>query len=86
MDRQLLTPENIASEVWELAALTARSDIEREIIEAALMSVIAAMERVAPAARAELQTLMAAFTLKPDDKDVVAGIGAILREARLPHH
>ena len=86
MARQLLTPENIASEVRELAALTARSDIEREIIEAALMSVIAAMERVAPAARAELQTLMAAFTLKPDDKDVVARIGAILREARSPHH
>jgi hypothetical protein len=86
MPDNLLTPDSIANEVRELAALLAQSDTEREVIEAALVSVITAMGRAAPEAQAELQALMADFTANPDDKQTVARLGAFLAAAGRKFH
>jgi hypothetical protein len=64
----------------------AHSDGEREVIDAALRSVFSAIERVAPDDRAKLQGLVDAFIADPDDKDVMARLGAMLRDARLSDH
>lgn len=75
------TPERIAKEVRELAALMARSDSERLTIEVALNSVIQAMARVAPKARGEMRALVAAVMANPDDKEIVAKLRALLATA-----
>lgn len=77
-----MTPERITSTAKELAALLARSDGEREVIEAAPMSVAIAMERFAPHARAELQALVDAFIADPRDKETIQTTRALLRDAR----
>jgi hypothetical protein len=76
----------IAALIRDTADLLARSDFEREVIEAAMRSVFSAMERVALDDRAELQKLVDAFIADPGDKDIVASLGALLRNARLHDH
>jgi hypothetical protein len=66
--------------------LLAHSDFEREAIDAALRAVFSAMERVGAQDRAQLQDLVDAFVADPDDKDVIASLGAMLRDARSPDH
>ena len=80
------TPEQTAVTAKELAALLAISAVERQVIEAALLSVMTAIERVAPASRTELQKLVADYIANPDDRDTTQRLGALLRDARAPHH
>ena len=80
------TPEQTAVTARELTALLVISAVERQVIEAALMSVMTAIERVAPASRTELQKLVADYIANPDDRDTTQGLGALPRNARAPHH
>ena len=80
------TLERTAAKAHELARLLAQTNGEREITETALLSGMAAIERVRPAARTELQSLVADFTANPDDKAAVRRLGALLRDARVPAH
>jgi hypothetical protein len=81
-----MRPDQIEALIRDTADLLARSDFEREVIEAAMRSVFSAMERVAPEDRAELQGLVDAFLVDPDDKDVIARLRALLRDTRLLNH
>ena len=49
----------------ELAGLLAQSVVEQEVIEAVLLSVMTAFERVRPEACSEMQSLVAEFTANP---------------------
>ena len=80
------TPGQITALIRIVTDVLAHRDGEREVIEAAMRSVFSAMERVAPDDRSELQTLVDAFLADPDDKDIMASLGALLRDARLPDH
>jgi hypothetical protein len=83
---QALTSNHIANEARELSALLAQSEGEREVIEAALLSVFCAMQRVAPSDRNTLQALVADFIANPDDRDAIDRLGALLKGARPPDH
>lgn len=76
----------IAALIRDVNGLLAHSDFEREVIEAALRSVFSAMERVAPEDRADLKDMVDAFIADPGDKDIMARLGALLRDARLHDH
>ncbi len=78
--------EQTARLIRDAADLLARSDFEREVIEVAMRSVFSAMERVRPDDRAELQGLVDASISDPDDKDIVARLGTLLRHAPRPDH
>ena len=52
------SPEHTAARAQELAGLLAQSAAERDVIEAALLSFMSAIERVRPEARTELQRLL----------------------------
>ena len=80
------TPGQITALIRDVTDLLAHSDGEREVIDAALRSVFSAIERVAPDAQGELQNLGRLFLADPDDKDIMASLGALLRDARLPDH
>ncbi len=81
-----LTPAHFANEARELSALLAQSEGEREVIEAALLSVFSAMQRVAPSDRNALQALVADFIANPDDRGAIGRLGALLKGTRPPDH
>jgi hypothetical protein len=78
-----LDAAQITALIRDVNDLLEHSDFDREVIEEAMHSVFSAMERVAPDDRAELQGLVDAFLAEPDDKEVMARLGALLRDARL---
>ena len=86
MKATIYTPERTAATARELAGLLSQSDGEREVIEAVLLSVMTAIERVVPTSRTELQGLVVNFTANPDDKKIVEKLGALLRDGRAPDH
>ena len=58
----------------------------RRVVEPAGEWVFSAMARVGTEARSEMQTLLAAFMADPGDKAIVAQVGALLQDGRLPDH
>ena len=81
-----MTPDHIAKEARELSALLAQSEGEREVIEAALLSVAAAMQRVAPSDSDTLQALVADFIANPGDRGAIGRLGALLQGPRPSEH
>lgn len=80
------SPEHTAARAQELADPLAQSAAERDVIEAALLSFMSAIERVRPEARTELQRLLVEFSASPDDPYIVKRLGTLLRRARAPDH
>ena len=81
-----MTPDQIDALIRDVNDLLDHSDFDREVIEAAMRSVFSAMDRVGGDDRADLKELVDAFIAEPDDKDIVARLGALLLDARLPDH
>jgi len=79
-------PDPLTPLIKDVNDLLAQTDGQREVIDAIFRSVTSAMQRVAPEHQVELQQLVAAFIADPEDKDVMARLGALLRDAPRPDH
>ena len=81
-----MVPDPLTALIQDVSDLLAMSDGQRELNDAVLRSVTSAMKRVAPEHQVELQGLVMAFVAEPQDKDVMARLGALLRDAPKPDH
>jgi hypothetical protein len=81
-----MVPEPITALIQDVSDLLAISDGQRELIDGILRSVTSAIQRVGPEHREELQKLVAAYVTDPEDRDVEAKLGALLRQAPRPDH
>lgn len=82
----VVAPDHLAGLIGNVSNLLELTGGQRELVGASLRTVSSAIQRVAPEHWVELQELIAAFVADPQDKDVKARLGALLRDAPRPDH